>query len=69
MKREFQKKVLTVFDQVRGIDRTFKQGDRIKYVGHFFGEILDDFSVKLDDGRVLENVIHNQPHKIVKVNS
>lgn len=65
--REFEKKTITVYDLVRGRDRTFKEGDRVKYVGHFFGVIQSDFSVKLDDGRVLQNVIHNQPHKIVTI--
>ena len=69
MKREFEKKILTVYDQIAGRDRTFKQGEQIIYVGHWKGEILEDFSVRLEDGTVLKNVIHNQPHKIKKSNS
>jgi len=67
MKREFERRIITVFDQIRGRDRNFKEGNRVRYVGHFYGTIMPDFSVKLDDGTVLENVIHNQPHKIVEI--
>lgn len=67
MKREFEKKIITVYDQWNGIYREFKEGQRVLYVGEWEGTVQEDFSVKLDKGDILPNVVRNQPQKLRKI--
>jgi Family of unknown function (DUF5662) len=63
-----KKNEFKVLNQFTGEDVVFVAGQRVIYLNHKLGTISKDGKLLLDDGRVFDEVVFEQPHKLTPTN-